>query len=87
MKNHLRKLCGAYLWRRLPSKVLTTRPPPPILLRPDFFSVFGFWGAFPALKPDRGRAGGRRQEVAGVDDLGAVAQGLGVVGDQVGHMY
>ena len=87
MKNDLRQHCGAYLWRRLASKVLTIRPPPPILLRSDFFSVFGLLGAFPALKPDRGHAGGRRQEVAGVGRLGAVAQGIGVVGDQVGQMY
>ena len=87
MKNGLGKCCGAIKWRRLASKVLTTRPPPPILVRPDFFSVFGLFGAFLALKPDRGRVGGRRQEVDGVGDLGAVAQGLGVVGDQVGALY
>ena len=66
---------------------MTTRPPPPILIKPDYFSVFGLFGAFSILKTDRGRAGGRRQEVAGVGDLGVVAQGLGVVGDQVGALY
>ena len=87
MKNDLRQHCGAYLWRRLASKVLTTCPPPPIQVRPEFFSVFSLLGVFLALKTDRGRAGGRHQEVAGVCDLGVVAQGLGVVGDQVGALY
>ena len=75
------------MWRRLAPKILTTRPPSPILVRPDFFSAFGLFRAFLALKTDRGLAGGRRQEVDGVGDLGVVAQGLGVVGDQVGALY